>query len=214
MMLIEENPPPLQLLMRKERILFYRTTFLQVLEGQHKTASGMIVQEFLKDVGLCERLQLLAFQEAAAKGLQESSPEELASALMHEWIFSDDCKTLDGKGSNNRITMAAQRIGLNDSSSDRIRSAVQALAAKESSYGRISSAAQRKQYGLIHHYVEKSGMPDALPGLIIQEAAARCEIRVIKMMILLNFPITEADRGRAVQYAAAKGDTENSQKAP
>ena len=40
MMLIEENPPPLQLLMRKERILFYRTTFLQVLEGQHKTATG------------------------------------------------------------------------------------------------------------------------------------------------------------------------------
>jgi hypothetical protein len=49
-------------------------------------------------------------------------------------------------------------------------------------------------------------MPDALPGLIIQEAAARGEIHVIKMMILLNFPITEADRGRAVQVAAGKGD--------
>ncbi len=45
-----------------------------------------------------------------------------------------------------------------------------------------------------------------MPGLIIQEAAAKGEIHVIKMMILLNFPINEADRGRAVQYAAAKGD--------
>jgi len=198
-----KTPPSSSALKEERKDFILPDDLLAGVRRAAQNGSGMIVQEFLKNVGLCERLQLLAFQEAAAKGMQESSPEELACALMHEWIFSDNCKTLE-KESSDRITMVAQKLGFNESS-DRIRSAVQILAAKNSLYDQISLAVQKKNYGLIHHYVEKSGMPDALPGLIIQEAAARGENHVIKMMILLNFPITEADRGRAVQVAAAKG---------
>lgn len=77
----------------------------------------------------------------------------------------------------------------------------------DKTYLQFTYVTKKPPYNGVHLHL-KHGNAAALPGLVIRKAAEKGDLYVIEAMMVLKLPLSEADRGIAVQNAAENGYVE------